>query len=88
MLGQSEAQLAEITAQMENTEASDQELLKQLIGLAARVERATSMHMPSLLGHRGLLQLGGATHHPVARNTHSRHADHWRIPCNAVSLRP
>ncbi len=45
MLGQSEAQLAEITAQMENTEASDQELLKQLIGLAARVERATSMHM-------------------------------------------
>ncbi|HEX5310876.1 DUF3422 domain-containing protein [Aquabacterium sp.] len=45
MLGQAETQLAEITAQMENTEASDQELLKQLIGLAARVERATAMHM-------------------------------------------
>ena len=45
MLGEAETQLAEITAGMENTEATDQELLNQLIGLAARVERATAMHM-------------------------------------------
>ncbi|MDE2593139.1 MAG: DUF3422 domain-containing protein, partial [Burkholderiales bacterium] len=45
MLGEAETQLAEITAGMENTEASDQDLLNQLIGLAARVERATAMHM-------------------------------------------
>ena len=45
MLGESEQQLAAITARMENTEASDQELLGTLIGLAARVERATATHM-------------------------------------------
>ena len=45
MLSESENQLAEITAEMENTEASDQDLLNQLIGLAARVERATAKHM-------------------------------------------
>jgi len=45
MLTESELQLAEITAHMESTETSDQELLTQLIGLAARVERATARHM-------------------------------------------
>lgn len=45
MLTESELQLAEITAHMESTETSDQELLSQLIGLAARVERATARHM-------------------------------------------
>ncbi|MGC4060760.1 MAG: DUF3422 domain-containing protein [Aquabacterium sp.] len=45
MLSESEQQLAAITARMENTEASDQELLGTLIGLAARVERATATHM-------------------------------------------
>ncbi|HET6788013.1 MAG TPA: DUF3422 domain-containing protein, partial [Aquabacterium sp.] len=45
MLTESEAQLAAITARMENTEASDQELLQTLIGLAARIERATALHM-------------------------------------------
>ncbi len=45
MLTESELQLAEITAHMESTETSDQELLAQLIGLAARVERATARHM-------------------------------------------
>jgi uncharacterized membrane-anchored protein len=41
-LAQAEAQLAGITAQMENKEASEQGLLDQLISLAARVERATA----------------------------------------------
>ncbi len=45
MLTESEAQLAAITARMENAEASDQDLLTQLIHLAARVEKATSEHM-------------------------------------------
>jgi len=44
-LTESETQLAEITALMESTEASDQDLLTQLIHLAARIERATAMHM-------------------------------------------
>lgn len=45
MLTESELQLAEITAHMESTETSDQELLTQLISLAASVERATARHM-------------------------------------------
>lgn len=40
-----EEQLAAITALMESKEVSDQDLLTQLIGLAARVERATAKHM-------------------------------------------
>jgi uncharacterized membrane-anchored protein len=44
-LTESETQLAEITALMESTEASDQDLLTQLIHLAARIERATATHM-------------------------------------------
>ncbi|MDP2018725.1 DUF3422 family protein [Hydrogenophaga sp.] len=42
MLAQAEAQLAAITAQLENKSTSEQELLDQLISLAARVERATA----------------------------------------------
>ncbi len=45
MLAQAEARLAEITARMENKDASDQELLDKLIGLAATVERATAAHL-------------------------------------------
>jgi uncharacterized membrane-anchored protein len=45
MLLASEASLADITADMENDEASDGELLSQLIRLAARVERATATHL-------------------------------------------
>jgi uncharacterized membrane-anchored protein len=45
MLYQAEAQLADITARMENAQASDQELLNTLISLAAKVERATATHM-------------------------------------------
>lgn len=41
-LTQAEAQLASITAQLENTSASEQDLLDQLVSLAARVERATT----------------------------------------------
>ena len=41
-LAQAEAQLAGITAQMENKAASEQDLLDQLISLAAGVERATA----------------------------------------------
>ena len=37
MLGEAEAQLARITARMENKDTSDQELLDQLIALAAHV---------------------------------------------------
>ena len=42
MLGQAEAQLADITAHMEGPGSSDPELLATLIALAARVERATA----------------------------------------------
>ena len=45
MLAQAEARLAEITARMENKDASDQELLDKLIALAATVERATATHL-------------------------------------------
>ena len=45
MLGESETTLAAITARMENKDTSDQELLDQLIALAARVERATATHL-------------------------------------------
>jgi uncharacterized membrane-anchored protein len=41
-LARAEAQLASITAQMENKVASEQDLLDQLISLAAGVERATA----------------------------------------------
>jgi uncharacterized membrane-anchored protein len=44
-LGDAEARLAEITARMENKDASDQELLDKLIALAASVERATATHL-------------------------------------------
>jgi uncharacterized membrane-anchored protein len=42
MLAEAEARLATITAQLENTSASEQALLDQLVSLAARVERATA----------------------------------------------
>ncbi len=45
MLGQAEADLAEITAHMEQTHIPDQTLLHELISLAARIERATAQHM-------------------------------------------
>ncbi|MFW9615882.1 DUF3422 family protein [Aquabacterium sp.] len=45
VLREAETQLAEITAGMEDTEASDQDLLNTLISLAARVERATATHL-------------------------------------------
>lgn len=45
VLAAAEARLAEITARMEGAEASDQELLDILIGLAAGIERATAAHM-------------------------------------------
>jgi uncharacterized membrane-anchored protein len=44
-LNEAENTLAAITARMEHSEASDQELLDTLISLAARVERATATHM-------------------------------------------
>lgn len=43
-LTSAERQLAEITAQLENKGASDQELLDTLISLAVRIERATVEH--------------------------------------------
>lgn len=43
-LTDAERQLAEITAQLENKAASDQELLDTLTSLAARIERATVEH--------------------------------------------
>lgn len=45
MLARSEQALADITAQLENKSASDQELLDTLISLAAGVERATAEHV-------------------------------------------
>jgi uncharacterized membrane-anchored protein len=45
MLGQAEGALAAITARLEGTEISEQELLHELIALAASVERATAEHM-------------------------------------------
>lgn len=44
-LAQLEAELAAITAKLENKTASDQELLDTLVSLAARVERATAEHV-------------------------------------------
>lgn len=44
MLAQAEEQLADITAQLENKAASEQDLLDTLVSLAARVERATAEH--------------------------------------------
>jgi uncharacterized membrane-anchored protein len=43
-LAQAEARLAHITAQLENKAASEQELLDELVSLAAGVERATAEH--------------------------------------------
>jgi uncharacterized membrane-anchored protein len=43
-LTESERQLADITAQMENKSATDEELLDTLVALAAGVERATAEH--------------------------------------------
>jgi uncharacterized membrane-anchored protein len=45
MLAEAEGALADITAQLENKSASDQELLDTLVSLAARVERATAEHI-------------------------------------------
>jgi uncharacterized membrane-anchored protein len=45
MLAQSEAELADITARLENKTAADQDLLDTLVSLSARVERATATHM-------------------------------------------
>ena len=44
MLAEAEGALADITAQLENKSASDQQLLDTLVSLAARVERATAEH--------------------------------------------
>lgn len=43
-LGESERRLARITAQLEDTHASDQTLLETLVSLAAGIERATAEH--------------------------------------------
>ncbi|NBD19844.1 DUF3422 family protein [Aquabacterium fontiphilum] len=59
MLGEAESQLAGITARMEGADASDQELLDTLIGLAARVERATASHMyrfSATMAYHGLVE--------------------------------
>ncbi len=45
LLAKGEAELAEITAHLEQTHIPDQQLLSELIGLAARIERATAQHM-------------------------------------------
>lgn len=45
MLASSEQALADITAQLENKSASDQDLLDTLVSLAAGVERATAEHV-------------------------------------------
>lgn len=45
MLTQAETELADITAHLEGNASSDQELLDTLVALAARIERATAMHM-------------------------------------------
>jgi uncharacterized membrane-anchored protein len=44
MLGEAEAVLADITARLENKQATDQELLDTLVALAAKVERANAVH--------------------------------------------
>jgi uncharacterized membrane-anchored protein len=44
VLSQAEAQLADITARLEHKQDGDQSLLDDLVGLAARVERATAEH--------------------------------------------
>ena len=44
VLAQAEAQLADITARLEKQQGGDQALLDDLVGLAARVERATAEH--------------------------------------------
>ena len=45
MLAESEAALAEVTARLEARQASEAELLDELIHAAARVERATATHL-------------------------------------------
>ena len=45
MLAQAEAELADITARLENKSAADQDLLDTLVSLSARVERATATHV-------------------------------------------
>ncbi|NVO06498.1 MAG: DUF3422 domain-containing protein, partial [Rhodoferax sp.] len=45
MLAASEAELADITARLENKSAADQDLLDTLVSLSARIERATATHM-------------------------------------------
>jgi uncharacterized membrane-anchored protein len=45
LLAQSEAELADITARLENKSAADQDLLDTLVSLSARVERATATHV-------------------------------------------
>ncbi len=45
LLAQAESQLADITAQLENKSAADQDLLDTLVSLSARVERATASHV-------------------------------------------
>ena len=44
VLAQAEARLADITARLEGQQGGDQVLLDDLVGLAARVERATAEH--------------------------------------------
>lgn len=45
LLAQAEAELADITARLENKSAADQDLLDTLVSLSARVERATATHV-------------------------------------------
>ncbi len=45
MLAQAEGQLADLTSQLENKSAADQDLLDALVALSARVERATATHV-------------------------------------------
>jgi uncharacterized membrane-anchored protein len=45
LLTQAEAELADITARLENKSAADQDLLDTLVSLSARVERATATHV-------------------------------------------
>ena len=56
-------QLANITAQLENKAASEQELLDRLISLAVSIERATVKHMYRFYSYARLRQASNSTHH-------------------------
>jgi len=83
MLAEAEAALADITARLENKQATDQELLDTLVALAAKVERATAVHQYRFSATQAYHAIVGQRIAELREKPISGHAGYRRVSCSA-----